>query len=353
MADPLILDLKQLSRRDFLRITGTSLLSILLLPVSIEQSPKELPDQPPVLQGRILGNEVKLYDRPSFSGKMVNIYYKDVVMPITRITIGDAIPEYNRIWYEMNGAGYMHSGNVQPVDIRTNPIIHEIPEAGALAEITVPFTDAVWDCHRPENKAYRLYYGTTHWISGIAKDYKGNFWYSFPDDKWGFTYYANPTHFHFVTQSEQSPISANVDADDKRLEVNLSKQVVIAYEQEKPVFMARTATGARFSDGDFSTPTGKYMTNRKRPSRHMAAGDPAAPSSYDLPGVPWISYLTKMGISFHGTYWHNDFGKPRSHGCLNLSIPAARWIYRWSLPSVPAGQVFWDEDSGTAVDVLP
>jgi len=50
----------------------------------------------------------------------------------------------------------------------------------------------------------------------------------------------------------------------------------------------------------------------------MARGNLAA-NGYDLPGVPWNSYITEEGIAFHGTYWHNNFGKPRSHGCINLT----------------------------------
>ncbi len=122
---------------------------------------------------------------------------------------------------------------------------------------------------------------------------------------------------------------------EKRIEIHLPEQIVIAYEGNQAVFMARTSTGARFIDGDYRTPPGTYITNRKRPSRHMAAGDRAAPNSYDLPGVPWVCYLMDNGISFHGTYWHNNFGRPRSHGCINLSIPDSRWVYRWTYPPVP------------------
>jgi lipoprotein-anchoring transpeptidase ErfK/SrfK len=84
----------------------------------------------------------------------------------------------------------------------------------------------------------------------------------------------------------------------------------------------------------------------------MAAGDRAAPNSYDLPGVPWICYFTEDGISLHGTYWHNDFGKTRSHGCVNLSVAAARWFYLWTLPGVPASQQSVFETSGTILDVI-
>jgi lipoprotein-anchoring transpeptidase ErfK/SrfK len=84
----------------------------------------------------------------------------------------------------------------------------------------------------------------------------------------------------------------------------------------------------------------------------MAAGDPAAANSYDLPGIPWVSYLTEKGISFHGTYWHNDYGKPRSHGCINLTPDDARWIYRWSNPAARIDEETITAKTGTKVAVI-
>ena len=83
----------------------------------------------------------------------------------------------------------------------------------------------------------------------------------------------------------------------------------------------------------------------------MAAGDIAA-SGFDLPGVPWVQYITKSGISFHGTFWHNDFGRPRSHGCINLSSSAAKWLYLWSSPSVPLNKEFSYGFTGTKVEII-
>ena len=62
--------------------------------------------------------------------------------------------------------------------------------------------------------------------------------------------------------------------------------------------------------------------------------EPIPPPEYpfDLPGVPWNTFFESSGMAIHGTYWHNDFGIPRSHGCLNVPIDAARWIYRWVYP---------------------
>ena len=347
--------LTNFSRRDFLKLAGTSLFSLFMLPITGSFSKLKFGDE--IIQdlphlGRIINNNALVYDRPSFSGKILNVYICDLVFPITKITIGDDQPSYNRIWYEINGKGFVHSGNVQPVDIQLNPIEQSFPVTGRLAEVTVPYTDSFWSFEKADIVAYRLYYGTTYWITGLVKDSKGNPWYQFPDDKWGFNYYVNPAHLHIIKNEELAPISPSVSPADKHIEVHLDKQVVIAYEMDRPVFMTRTATGAKFSDGNFTTPSGYYLTNRKRPSRHMAAGDPAAPTSYDLPGIPWVNYITKKGISFHGTYWHNDFGKPRSHGCINLSIPAAKWVYRWTMPVVPFDKDFWSEDIGTSIKVI-
>ena len=83
----------------------------------------------------------------------------------------------------------------------------------------------------------------------------------------------------------------------------------------------------------------------------MAAGN-LAYNGYDLPGVPWIVYCTESGISLHGTYWHNNYGHPRSHGCVNLTPRAAKWLYRWTVPVVPPNSQDVYVDYGTAVDVI-
>ena len=62
-------------------------------------------------------------------------------------------------------------------------------------------------------------------------------------------------------------------------------------------------------------------------------------NAYELPGVPWVSFFTTTGVAFHGTYWHNDFGRPKSHGCVNMRTEEARWLYRWTLPVVSPDQI--------------
>jgi hypothetical protein len=351
-------DLEQISRREFLRWTQNGLLGLFLVPlleraegkdrlVAAQAGSEDVPEM-----GRVLDNTLSVYSRPSFSSKLVTMYWRDLIFQINGVTIGDGYPAHNRVWYLINNEGYAHSGKLQPVAIRHNVPVSSVPSSGILAEVSVPFSDALWDPNRPDRIATRLYYSSVFWIIEVVKDKQGQPWYRIPDDKYKTEYYVSAEHMQPISAEDIAPISPHLSLKEKRLEVRLKDQVLVAYEGRKPVFMTRIASGGHFIDGDYSTPLGEYITNRKRPSRHMASGDLAAPSSYDLPGVPWVCYLTKSGISFHGTYWHNDFGKPRSHGCINLSPQAARWVYRWTYPAVPFAEQTWNKDDGTQVDVV-
>jgi lipoprotein-anchoring transpeptidase ErfK/SrfK len=305
----------------------------------------------PNQQGRVLNASVDIYDIPSFSGTRVNTYWRDWVLPITNITIGKSEDSFNMVWYKIGNEGYAHSGAIQPVLTQTNPAVVELPQGGALAEVTVPFTDAHWDPGENEPVAYRFYYATTYWVVQTVQVDNGVYWYGVRDDKWEYMFYVPASHFRLIQSEEIKPISPNVPSNMKKIEVHLPEQAMIAYEYGQPVFMARIASGARFSNGDFSTPAGRYMTFHKRASRHMARGNLAA-NGYDLPGVPWNSYITEEGIAFHGTYWHNNFGRPRSHGCINLTPQAARWVYLWTMPNVPPDQERIYEEFGTIVEIM-
>lgn len=333
------------NRRDFLKLGGMSLAGLLLPGLS------DFRDLNPGQQGRVLENPVNGYDTPSLMGKKVRQYWKDMLVPISEVTIGDEQPAYNRVWYKIGDECYVHSGVIQPVRTDINQPAASLPAKGALAEVTVPYTDAHRGASRSFPVGYRYYFETTHWVIGIVTNNLGEVWYHIQEDKWDEEYYVRATHMRIVPPEDFSPLSPNVPLAGKRLEILTQEQAVVAYEWEQPVFMTRAATGARFSNGNFETPPGRHFTTHKRPSRHMAAGNLAF-NGYDLPGVPWITYFTPTGISFHGTYWHNDFGKKRSHGCINLTPKVAKWVYRWTLPAVPVGTQEVFENYGTIVDVI-
>ncbi|MGD2158579.1 MAG: L,D-transpeptidase [Anaerolineales bacterium] len=302
-------------------------------------------------QGRVINERITVHTEPSFSSEIIRVYWRDSIIPITKATIGDSVPEYNRVWYQIDLGGYAHSGNIQPVQTRLNLPTQSIPQGGTLAEVTVPYTDARWEPSYDSDIAYRFYYETTHWVIDIVYAEDNEPWYRILDDKWELTFYVLARHLRVIPKKELSTLSPGVPPQAKRIEVQTGQQIVVAYEWERPVFVAKTATGAKFSNGNFATPPGRHTTFHKRPSRHMAAGN-LAYNGYDLPGVPWVSYITKRGVAFHGTYWHNDYGRPRSHGCINLSPSAAKWIYLWTLPHVPYQEQRVYEDIGTSVDVI-
>ncbi|GAP08005.1 MAG TPA: L,D-transpeptidase [Anaerolinea thermolimosa] len=349
-------DLAPLSRREFLKFSAQGFLGLFALPFLDRYERWQRLNtpvvEPPVKLGRTVDDTVEVFDRPSFSATLLHVYWKDLVFEIDEVTYGDEKPRHNRVWYHIKGEGYAHSGKIQPVELRLNPVVRSVPEYGRLAEVTVPYTDTLRDFRNPQKLAYRLYYSTVHWVMDVTQDGDGNTWYRLWDDKFKVHYYARGEHLRMLEPEDVALLSPTVPPEGRRIEVWLRDQIMIAYENDEPALITRASTGGRFIDGDYTTPRGVFITNRKRPSRHMASEDLAAPNSYDLPGVPWVCYITGGGISFHGTYWHNDFGKPRSHGCINLTPQAAHWLYRWSLPSVPFDQNTWIDEYGTQVRVI-
>jgi hypothetical protein len=366
--DPDPLFSASISRRDFLRL-GTLGLGLLLpithrparyLPWSLPRnlSPRAAVQQAieaqsldPGQQGRVLDRFINLYDRPTFSAQRITSYWRDQVIPITQVTVGSLDDSHNIVWYHIGDEGYAHSGSIQPVLTLPNLPASHLPEAGALAEVTVPFTDARLLPGSDQRVAYRYYYGTTHWVVGLQTLSNGETWYRILDDKWEYLYSVPSAHLRILSPDNLAPLSPETPPVFKRIEVHIPDQILIAYEIDEPVFVTRVATGAIFSNGNFSTPLGRFITFHKRGSRHMAAGNLAA-NGYDLPGVPWNCYITQEGVAFHGTYWHNNFGRPRSHGCINLTTKAANWLYRWTMPAVSPTEQYSYEQYGTMVEII-
>ena len=346
-------DLDGFSRRDFLKLTGFGLAALFFLPrttstlTSLSSPEFGLP-----CQGRVLLPLVNSYDGPSFTDRVIQVLKKDQAYNILAATYSEENRAHNHTWYQIEGGGYVHSAGLQPMQIHLNPVETPLLPKGQPAEVTVPFSDAIWNIRPAGAIAYRLYYGAVFWVDRAIQDDQGNSWYRIVDEGQGpVYYYARAEHLHLVTAEEVAPISPDISPDKKRIDVRLKEQIVIAYENDKPVMMTRTATGAKFSAKDLSTPIGRYFTNYKFPSVHMVHADNLEENAYDLPGVPWVSFLTTTGVAFHGTYWHNDYGLPRSHGCINLNLGAARWLYRWTIPTVPQQERTWLTSTGTIVDV--
>ncbi len=140
---------------------------------------------------------------------------------------------------------------------------------------------------------------------------------------------------------------SHVAAGTRWIDVDLDQQLVVAYEGATAVFATLASTGK----GINATPTGVFNITRKKRQTTMRS-DRSKKQSYSV-AVPWPVYFNK-GFAFHSTYWHNNFGSPRSHGCVNLSPSDAARLYRFVGPEMPAGWtvVYGHETQpGTAVHV--
>jgi lipoprotein-anchoring transpeptidase ErfK/SrfK len=100
-------------------------------------------------------------------------------------------------------------------------------------------------------------------------------------------------------------------------------------EGDSVVFHTRVSTG----NPNTPTPLGEFRVLYKRHARRMTVTD--IPSPYDLPGVAFPTYFTWSGVAIHGTYWHNDYGRVHSSGCINVTAEDAQWIFRWVEPVAP------------------
>ena len=333
-----------ISRRDFLKLSGAGLLALALANLRLDEA---LAQEARVsFQGRATFSGVTVYDAPSFKAKQLARLSKDEVVDIQSQTIGDG--DYNRVWYHFK-EGYTYSGWLQPVRTELQKPQTKLLRPRVLGEVTVPFAETRRDPSLGARRGYRLYYGTTYWVSGIStNDNEGTTWYEIFDKIYNLTVYANATDVRFVPDRELDPLSADVLEDQKYIHVDLRTQYVTAFEGEKLVLRARCSSGA-----GPKTPLGDFQTFHKGPSIHMTNEGDSETHVYDLPGVPWVSFFTGNGEAFHGTYWHNDFGIRRSHGCVNLTNSAAKFIYRWTRPTVPPdAEYLYLPKVGTAVHII-
>jgi lipoprotein-anchoring transpeptidase ErfK/SrfK len=137
------------------------------------------------------------------------------------------------------------------------------------------------------------------------------------------------------------------------IHVSIADQTLVAYAGAAPVYATLVSTG-RDGLGDpettHSTPRGEFVIHTKHVTATMN-GDEVG-DEFDLRDVPYVEYFTQ-GFAFHAAYWHDAFGAPHSHGCVNLSPLDARWLFHFTEPSVPQGWHGAFARDGTYVSITP
>ncbi|MEA5620424.1 L,D-transpeptidase [Cronbergia sp. UHCC 0137] len=138
----------------------------------------------------------------------------------------------------------------------------------------------------------------------------------------------NPISSHVWAIPKSKTIQASIEklqkSEERWIQINLSKQRLIAWEGKKPVYAILMSSGKK------STPTrvGTFKVQLMYKKTRMRG------RGYDVPNVPHaMFYDGNYGI--HGAYWHKRFGTPVSHGCVNLAPNHAKWLFDWSSIGTP------------------
>jgi len=132
-----------------------------------------------------------------------------------------------------------------------------------------------------------------------------------------------------IAQPDPAAPPAPAPGGGRSLVISLDQQAMWAFDGGRIVRTSYVSTGKE----KFRTPPGLFAVNTKIASQTMAGV--LGGESYNVPDVPYVMYFTDRGHAIHGAYWHDNFGNPMSHGCVNLPLDVAEWIYDWAPVGLP------------------
>lgn len=299
--------------------------------------------------GRVCTAKAPRYRAPDPKSPLVDELPEDTVVAWLREAVGQPqLYRLSRRWIE-TPEGYLYAPDVQPVAARPNPPLAELPlhpqlGRGLWAEVTIPYA-LITLRHKPSSfwikgtPTPRIYYSQVYWIDDLQVNEDGQTLYQVYEKYGRDRFWAPAEAFRPLDEADLAPI--NPGAADKKVRVNLNQQTMTCLEGKAEVFFCRIASGRKLdADGSgkprWVTPQGAHLIWRKLISHHMSAGGPE--TGFDLPGIAWTCLFASDGAAIHSTYWHNDYGTPRSHGCINAAPEDARWVFRWSEPHVAYGE---------------
>jgi len=342
-----------LTRREFLKLSGLALGGLAF-------SPFFPPEQEEIFEhfwvGRVATRQISVYSLPRDDARIVRQRFRDQLLRIYRVVTPSTGPSWNPVWYRVWG-GWVHSAQVVLVETRQNAVAASIRPEGQLGEITVPYTQTMRFARGEGWKPlYRLYYQTTHWVTGLDEGPDGLPWYQLTDELGGTKYHVPASHVYLIPDAELAPIAPEVPFEEKRIEVDLSKQTLTAFQTGEVVLYTKISSGiysaTTTNDLPTRTPTGRFNIQVKMPSKHMGEGRLTDNlEDYELVGVPWTAFFDLRGYAIHGTFWHNNFGIQMSRGCVNMPTKEAQWLFRWMTPVNGPADVD-RKGFGTIVDIF-
>jgi hypothetical protein len=167
-------------------------------------------------------------------------------------------------------------------------------------------------------------------LSGKQRSLDGVFYFEATDGTW--------LSDRFVSRIGGAKKMPKWALDGERwIDVSIRKQALVAYEGTKPVYATLVSTGeAGLNDPETSKSTvrGIFRIHTKHLTTTMSSE--VVGEEFELKDIPYVQYF-EDGYALHAAYWHDDFGTPHSHGCINLSPEDARWLFGWTEPQLPQG----------------
>lgn len=332
-----------LSRRQFLKASLVSLGGLALMPRLdiFKTGAGGIPEAERL--GRVFSDQVEVKLRPDEDSPTVSVLSQDSIVVWLRQVVGSR-PLWNDQRYVETPEGYIYTANLQPVrNLPNQPLSVMLNPAGMWVEVTIPYVD-ISLANPPARSPWldytslpRLYFSQVLWADQFTLSDQGDVLYRVTDryGSYGDYFWADARAFRPVETDAISPISPEIV--DKLVVVNLSDQSLSCLEDGKEVYYCRISSGPKLnssskSGGVWATPPGKHTIWRKLISVHMTGGTTGG--GYDLPGIGWTTLFASKGMAIHSTFWHNSYGIPQSHGCINCTPEDALWVFRWTMPSV-------------------
>jgi len=294
-------------------------------------SPGPPPDSPdePIATGVVTASLLNVRAQPGvrssnppvdqlWSGTDVDIFHEEEVT-------GD-------IWYLIGEDRWVHSGWVRVLE-RFTPALVAAPMAGLPDPVDLPVGWVVSQVLQVRSEpgatvenppVDELVHNQVLPILETRQS-AGRPWYRIGQDRW--------VDGAYVAVARFKPRPSTIGSQERWVGVSLKEQTAVAYEGDQPVYAVMVASGLP------GTPTvqGIFRTWSRLPTGRMTG------PGYYLEDVTWTCYFYS-GYSLHAAYWHDGFGAPRSHGCVNLSPYDAWWLFEWSKPGGPDSPtvyVYW------------
>ncbi|MBG7609995.1 MAG: L,D-transpeptidase [Anaerolineae bacterium] len=336
----------KITRRDFLKMTAFGFGNLALIPGKSYVGLLDFPEADRL--GRVCVGRTDLKIKPDYESASVGVLFEDEVLPWVKDVVGSWPWRNNQRWVE-TPSGYIWSPYLQPVANQPQEPINILPVSGETpgmwVEVNIPFVDAIidnppvrsaWWRYRQENgQNFRFYYSQILWVDKIRTDDTGQNWYRINEryGNPGDVFWCPAKAFRVISSEELAPISPDIENKRIEVDINYGVQSLSCYEGNSEVYYCRISSGKGENSTPFSAKASPgFPIWRKLFSLHM--GGSTAAGSWDVPGVGWTSLFQGDGVAIHSTYWHNNYGEPMSHGCVNVSPEDAKWIFRWAQPEV-------------------